>query len=106
MNSGIAVEVKAVSNLVFPLIETSSKNLIKLYLNVVGILTGVLYGNNIRAVLDDVRSVNLGSVYECVVATELKTRHKKLHYIMTIEIRVRWNFWSMITIVFPCCRSR
>ena len=45
-----------------------------------GILTGVLYGNNIRAVLDDERSVNLGSVYECVVATELKMRHKKLYY--------------------------
>ena len=29
VNSGIAVEVKAVSNPVFPLIETSSKNLIK-----------------------------------------------------------------------------
>ena len=43
----------------------------KLYLNDVGILTGILYGNNIRAVLDDENSINLGSVYESVVASEL-----------------------------------
>lgn len=48
----------------FPLIESTGKNLLKLYLNDVGILTGILYGNNIRAVLNDERSINLGSVYE------------------------------------------
>lgn len=50
------------------------------YLNDVGILTGILYGNNIRAVLDDERSINLGSVYETVVASELIAHGHKLFY--------------------------
>ena len=52
----------------------------KLYLNDVGILTGILYGNNIRAVLDDVSSINLGSVYESVAASELIAHGYKLFY--------------------------
>ena len=71
ISAGIALNVQAISTPVFPLIESSGKNLLKLYLNDVGLLTGILYGNNIRAVLDDERSVNLGAVYETVVASEL-----------------------------------
>ena len=56
----------------FPLIESGGKNLLKLYLNDVGILSAILYGTNIRAILDDVKSINLGSVYESVVASELE----------------------------------
>ena len=62
------------------MIESSTKNLLKLYLNDVGILTGVLYGSNISAVLNDVPSINLGAVYETVVAQELKAHGKKLFY--------------------------
>lgn len=80
INSGIALEVKAISTPVFPLIESSGKNLLKLYLNDVGILTNILYKNNIRAVMDDERSINLGTVYESVVASELKAHGKKLYY--------------------------
>ena len=80
ISSGIALSVQAISNPVFPLIESSGKNLLKLYLNDVGILTGILYGNNIRAVLDDERSINLGSVYESVVASELAAHDHKLFY--------------------------
>lgn len=80
INAGIALEVRAVSNPVFPLDENSSKNLLKLYLNDAGILSGILYQNNIRAVLDTQRSVNLGTVYEAVVAQELKAHGKKLFY--------------------------
>lgn len=80
INAGIALEVKALSTPIFPLIESSSKNLLKLYLNDVGILTGILYKNNIRAVLDDVRSINLGTVYESVVASELKAHGFNLFY--------------------------
>lgn len=78
--AGIALNVQAISNPSFPLIETESKNLIKLYLNDVGILTGILYGNNISAVLDDKRSINLGSVYETVVASELAAHGFSLFY--------------------------
>lgn len=80
ISAGIALNVQAISNPVFPLIESSGKNLLKLYLNDVGILTGILYGNNIRAVLDDERSINLGSVYETVVASELIAHGHRLFY--------------------------
>lgn len=80
ISAGIALNVQAISNPVFPLIESTGKNLLKLYLNDVGILTGILYGNNIRAVLDDEKSVNLGSVYESVVASELLAHDCKLFY--------------------------
>lgn len=80
ISAGIALDVQAISTPVFPLIESSGKNLLKLYLNDVGILTGILYGNNIRAVLDDQKSVNLGSVYETVVASELIAHGHKLFY--------------------------
>ncbi len=80
ISAGIALNVQAISNPTFPLIETESKNLLKLYLNDVGILTNVLYKNNIRAILDDEKSINLGSVYETVVASELIAHNHKLFY--------------------------
>jgi hypothetical protein len=80
ISAGIALNVQAISNPVFPLIESSGKNLLKLYLNDVGILTGILYGNNIRAILDDEKSINLGAVYETVVASELLAHGCKLFY--------------------------
>lgn len=80
INAGIALEVKAISTPTFPLIENSGKNLLKLYLNDIGILTGILYRNNIRAILDDERSINLGTVYESVVASELKAHGYNLYY--------------------------
>lgn len=80
ISAGIALNVQAISNPVFPLIESSGKNLLKLYLNDVGILTGILYGNNIRAVLDDEKSINLGAVYESVVASELVAHGHRLFY--------------------------
>ena len=80
ISAGIALNVQAISTPVFPLIESSGKNLLKLYLNDVGILTGILYGNNIRAVLEDQKSINLGSVYETVVASELITHGHNLFY--------------------------
>ena len=49
-------------------------------MNDVGILSGILYGTNIRAILDDEKSVNLGSVYESVVASELIAHGYKLFY--------------------------
>lgn len=80
ISAGIALSVQAVSNPVFPMIQSTGKNLLKLYLNDVGILSGILYGNNIRAILDDDRSINLGSVYENVVASELAAHGHKLFY--------------------------
>lgn len=80
ISSGITLEVKAISKPSFPLIENSGKNLLKLYMNDVGILTGIFFGTNIKAVMDDVASINLGSVYEMVVAQELKAHGFNLYY--------------------------
>ena len=80
ISAGIALSVQAISTPVFPLIQSSGKNLLKLYLNDVGILSGILYGNNIQAILSDEESINLGSVYECVVASELIAHGHKLFY--------------------------
>lgn len=79
-NSGVALAVQAISNPAFPLIESESKTLLKLYMSDVGLLTSVLYGTNINAILRDERSVNLGAVYESVVAQELHAHGFTLHY--------------------------
>ena len=80
ISSGIALEVKAVSNPKFPLVETETKNLLKLYINDPGLLTSILYREEIRAVLDDYKSINLGSVYETAVAAQLKSNGHDLYY--------------------------
>lgn len=80
LSSGIVLGVKAVSNPIYPLIESSSKNLIKLYYNDVGILTNILFKKNINAILNNDSNVNLGSVYETVVAMELAAHGHTLYY--------------------------
>lgn len=79
ISSGIVLDTKAITEPKFPLIQSSSKNLIKLYMNDVGIFTNVLYQTNINAVLED-KGVNLGAVYETVVAQELICHNHKLYY--------------------------
>lgn len=79
-NSGVALEVLAISNPKFPLAESEQKKLLKLYLNDVGLLTHLHYGVNVNAVLQDLRSINLGTVYESAVAQELAAHGFKLHY--------------------------
>lgn len=80
LSSGITNGVSAVSNPKYPLVESVQKNLIKLYLNDVGMLTSQLYRYNLQPVLSDERSINLGAVYESVVAQELKAHGYKLFY--------------------------
>lgn len=79
-NSGVALDVLAISNPRFPLAESEQKRLVKLYLNDIGLLTNLLYGLNVNAVLQDIRSINLGAVYESAVAQELAAHQFKLHY--------------------------
>ena len=79
-NSGVALEVSAISNPRFPLAESDQKKLVKLYLNDVGLLTNLLYELNVNAVLQDIKSINLGTVYGSVVAQELVAHGFKLHY--------------------------
>ena len=80
ISSGIALDVHAISNPKYPLSESVHKNLLKLYLNDVGMLTARLYEHNIAPVMQSERSINLGSVYESVVAQELKAHGHDLYY--------------------------
>ena len=80
ISSGIALDAKAITEPKFPLIQSSSKNLIKLYMNDVGLLTYLLYKNNINAILNDESGVNLGAIYETIVAEELKAHDHELYY--------------------------
>ena len=80
ISSGCVLDAKAVSNPVFPLCQSTSKNLIKLYYNDVGLLTNILYKNNIDVLLNKDRGVNLGSVYETVCAMELSAHGHELYY--------------------------
>ncbi len=57
-----------------------AKNLLKLYYNDVGILTCLLYKNNINAILETDKGVNLGSVYETVASMELIAHGHELFY--------------------------
>ena len=80
LSSGCVLGAKAIGNPVFPLCESASKNLIKLYYNDVGLLTNLLYKNNIDAVLNKDSGVNLGSVYETACAMELSAHGHDLYY--------------------------
>lgn len=80
ISAGVALEVRAIANPTFPLVSSAKKNLLKLYLNDVGLLTYVLFRNNVTAIKDDQLSINLGSVYETVVATELQAHGHTLFY--------------------------
>lgn len=80
ISSGIALEVMAVSNPKYPLAESMTRNLIKLYLNDPGLLSCILYDKDAEAVLDDKLSINLGALYETGVAAQLKAIGHNLFY--------------------------
>lgn len=80
VSSGIALEVMAISNPKYPLAESVTKNLLKLYMNDPGLLCSILFGRDAEAVLDDKLSINLGSLYETAVAAQLKANGHKLYY--------------------------
>ena len=80
VSAGVALEVRAISKPEYPLVESSGKNLLKLYMNDVGLLTDIYYRNSIQPVMDDALGINLGAVYECVVAQELRAHGFDLFY--------------------------
>ncbi|MBQ8703173.1 MAG: ATP-binding protein [Bacteroidales bacterium] len=80
ISAGVALEVRAIANPTFPLISSAKKNLLKLYLNDVGLLSYILFRNNVTAIKDDQLGINLGAVYETVVATELQAHGHSLFY--------------------------
>lgn len=80
ISAGVTLDVKAISQPTYPLIQNCGKNLLKLYLNDVGLLSGIYYHYNIMAIMNNELSVNLGAIYETVVAQELKAHGYQLYY--------------------------
>lgn len=80
LSAGIALGVNALTQPTFPLIQSAGKNLLKLYYNDVGLLTALLFHHNIKPVMEHLPSVNLGAVYETVVAQELRAHGATLFY--------------------------
>ncbi len=78
--AGVVSAAKAVANPKFPLNESVAKNLIKLYYNDVGILSNLLFKNNINAILNNDSDINLGSLYETAVSMELVAHGHNLFY--------------------------
>ena len=80
ISSGITIASNAISNPKYPLAESQQKNLLKLYMNDVGMLSCRLYQYNVQPILNDIAGINLGSVYESAVAQELNCHYNKLFY--------------------------
>ena len=74
------MEVDAISNPSYPLAESETKSLLKLYMNDPGILSSIFYGDNIKAILNDEKSINLGAIYETAVAFQLRANGYDLFY--------------------------
>ena len=45
-----------------------------------GLLTNILFKENVAAIKNNTTSINLGNVYETVVAEELHSRYDKIYY--------------------------
>ena len=80
INSGISIASNAISNPKYPLAESQQKNLLKLYMNDVGMLSSQLYQYNVQPILSDIAGINLGSIYANAVAQELKAHYNKVFY--------------------------
>ncbi len=80
VDSGVALQVTCCSNPVFPLVESVKRNMLKLYLCDVGLLTWLLFRYNVKPLREDMPQINLGNVYECFAAIQLAANGHALHY--------------------------
>ena len=79
-SAGVALPVYNVSAPVLPLLLNEKSSLFKLFLSDIGMLT-TLYGRTTKMqLLSDNQDINYGSLYENVVAQELKAHGFKLYY--------------------------
>lgn len=79
-NAGVAIPVYNVTEPKSPLKISEKRNLFKLFLSDVGLLTS-LYGTNVRLqILNRDKGINNGGLFENAVAQELLTRNFPLYY--------------------------
>jgi len=79
-NAGIVTSLYQVSIPSKPLLYSKIGSFVKLYLNDCGILTTILFDQNAGDILNDLSSINIGSIYECAIANQLYPYVKNLTY--------------------------
>ncbi len=79
-DAGVALPVYNVEEPKVPLVLAKTRNLFKLFQSDVGLLTCQFTGGIQLRLLDDAQAINFGSVYENVVAQELKAHGFELYY--------------------------
>ena len=80
IEAGVVLPTYAVSDLTYPLLASQSPSMFKLFLMDVGLLTNRLLGTSSAELLSKNSAVNYGSIYENVVAQELRTKNLDLYY--------------------------
>ena len=78
--SGIALAATRIGSVEFPIGLSEDRSSLKLFMNDVGMLTSRLMGNVDVEVLCKRTNINYGSIYENVVAQELRAQGFRLHY--------------------------
>lgn len=80
LNSNIGLFVYNVDNPIYPLLASKDQKLFKLFLCDTWLLSHYLYSDNMVKILNNGVNVNYGSIYENVVAQELKCHNYNLFY--------------------------
>ncbi len=80
LNSNIGLFTYNVDNPVYPLLASKKRTLFKLFLCGTGLLCHYLYSDNVVRILNNDINVNYGSIYENVIAQELKCHSYNLFY--------------------------
>ncbi len=80
LNSNIGLFTYNVDNPIYPLLASKERTLFKLFLCDTGLLCHYLYSDNVVRILNNDINVNYGSIYENVVAQELKSHNYNLFY--------------------------
>ena len=79
-DAGVALPTYNVEEPKLPLLLAKTRNLFKLFQSDIGLLTSQFAGGIKLRLLDDSQAINFGSVYENVVAQELKAHGFDLYY--------------------------
>ena len=80
INSNIGLFTYNIDNPEYPLLASKERTLFKLFLCDTGLLCHQLYDTNVAKILNNDVNVNFGSIYENVVAQELKAHKFDLFY--------------------------
>lgn len=80
LNSNIGLFTYNVDDPIYPLLASKERTLFKLFLCDTGLLCHYLYSDNVVRILNNDINVNYGSIYENVVAQELKSHNYNLFY--------------------------